>query len=83
MKTMNIITEGKEDSHGRLLFTATWIDNDTHRDRGQVFHARLDEHVKDWQSQGWVVLVDRKDIDERPGALDGGADRLYVQLLRQ
>ena len=61
MKTMNIITEGEQDGQGRLLFTATWIDPDTQRDRGQVFHARLEEHVRDWQSQGWVVLVDRKE----------------------
>ena len=49
MKTMNIITEGKEDGHGRLLFTAKWIDPDNQRDRAQVFHSRLDEHVRDWQ----------------------------------
>jgi len=61
MKTMNIITEGKEDGHGRLLFTAKWIDPDNQRDRGQVFHSRLDEHVRDWQSRGWKVIVNRKE----------------------
>ena len=59
MKTMNIITEGEQDGHGRLLFTATWIDPDNHINRGQVFHARLDEHVRDWQSIGWEVIVNR------------------------
>ena len=61
MKTINIITEGEQDGQGRLLFTATWIDKDNHRNKGQVFHARLEEHVKDLQSRGWVVLVDRKE----------------------
>ena len=64
MKTMNIITEGEQDGHGRLLFTATWIDPDNQRNRGQVFHSRLDEHVRDWQSQGWVVLVNRKESEK-------------------
>ena len=83
MKTMNIITEGEQDGHGRLLFTATWIDPDNQGNRGQVFHARLDEHIKDGKSMGWEVIVNRKEVDERPGALDGGADRLYVQTMRQ
>ena len=61
MKTMNILTEGEQDGQGRLMFTATWIDPDNLNNRGQVFHCRLDEHVKGWQSRGWVVLVNRKE----------------------
>ena len=58
---VNITTEGELDGQGRSLFTATWIDPDTHLNRGQVFHSRLNEHVRDWKSQGWVVLVNRKE----------------------
>jgi len=58
---VNIITEGEPDGQGRSLFTATWIDPDNLTNRGQVFHCRLDEHVKDWQSQGWEVVVNRKE----------------------
>ena len=61
MNVMNITTEGEPDGQGRSLFTATWIDPDNLRDRGQVFHASLNEHVKDWQSQGWEVVVNRKE----------------------
>ena len=61
MNVMNITTEGEPDGQGRLLFAATWIDPDNQKNKGQVFHAQLNEHIRDWQSAGWKVIVNRKE----------------------
>ena len=79
----NLFIKGLPDDLARQLKIRAATDPDNQRNRGQVFHARLNEHIRDFQSAGWKVIVNNTDVYERPGSLNGGADRLYIQLSRQ